>query len=283
MTISATCAAYVYISVPKNKATAALDSLFVSHPLEDLMPPAVIASSVKNASRWTPSALRGVKIFKRDVAVVEVANVATELLQDQEEIQIPATTWARGTGEAASRQRRRERADAQGMHFCTSGAHNVTDAERTEDGRVYANCNACRARRRAKYAAMHAEGNVDVELGEDAAGDDAAEGVAQTPDDEFDEFFGNGAEFMDIDLPEDSALSAREAAAIAKMNAELAALSISRCSGCREEGFDVKLKTATLCSRCDRDEGDIRKWSDENNTNPSMLWLFTVVVLLKEN
>ncbi|KAF7300847.1 hypothetical protein MKEN_01310700 [Mycena kentingensis (nom. inval.)] len=87
--------------------------------------------------------------------------------------------------------------------------------------------------------------------------------------DEFDHYFGSGAEFMELDLPEDCALSAREAAAIAKMNTELDALSIGHCVGCREEGFDVKLKTATLCRRCDSDNGDVRKWSDENNTNPS--------------
>ncbi|KAF7307266.1 ATP-dependent DNA helicase [Mycena indigotica] len=100
-------------------------------------------------------------------------------------------------------------------------------------------------------------------------GDDGAEGVAQNqPVDEYDEFFGDGSDMMDIDLPEDSAISAREAAAIAKMNAELAQLEIGRCSGCREEGFDVQLKTAMLCKRCDADHGEVKKWSTDNNTNP---------------
>ncbi|KAJ7214380.1 hypothetical protein GGX14DRAFT_327210, partial [Mycena pura] len=103
-------------------------------------------------------------------------------------------------------------------------------------------------------------------------GDDEAEGVAGNQAvDEYDEFFGDGWEMMDVDLPEDSAISGREAAAIAKMNAELAGLSIGKCSGCREEGFD-KLKTATLCKRCDADGGEVRKWSDENNTNPSAFY-----------
>ncbi|KAJ7198021.1 hypothetical protein GGX14DRAFT_319095, partial [Mycena pura] len=100
-------------------------------------------------------------------------------------------------------------------------------------------------------------------------GEDNPDGVAQNqPVDEFDEFFGDGRDMMDIDLPDDVAVSSREAEAIAKMNAELDALAIHQCTGCREEGFDVKLKTATLCRRCTDDTGDIRKWSDENNTNP---------------
>ncbi|KAJ7061425.1 hypothetical protein C8F01DRAFT_956965, partial [Mycena amicta] len=101
-------------------------------------------------------------------------------------------------------------------------------------------------------------------------GDDDADGVARNqPVDEYDEIFGNGGEMMDIDLPEDVAVSAREATAMAKMNAELDALSIRQCAGCREESFDLKLKTATFCGRCADDMGDVRKWSAENNTNPS--------------
>ncbi|KAJ7614776.1 hypothetical protein FB45DRAFT_717826, partial [Roridomyces roridus] len=101
-------------------------------------------------------------------------------------------------------------------------------------------------------------------------GDDG-DGVQQQPvEDEYDAFFGSGSELMDVDLPEDSAVNSREAAAIRALNEKLAELTIGHCSGCREEGFDVKMKTPTLCTRCSADTtNDVRKWSDENNTNPS--------------
>ncbi|KAJ7223411.1 hypothetical protein GGX14DRAFT_387730 [Mycena pura] len=167
---------------------------------------------------------------------------------------------------------RRSAAEAAGQRYCTVGQHIVSIEDCTDDAAVvFSSCNACRARRRAHYAANNAR--VDVEDGEGARGDDEAEGVAGNQAvDEYDEFFGDGWEMMDVDLPEDSAISGREAAAIAKMNAELAGLFIGKCSGCREEGFD-KLKTATLCKRCDADGGEVRKWSDENNTNPSACFL----------
>ncbi|KAJ7606208.1 hypothetical protein FB45DRAFT_711770, partial [Roridomyces roridus] len=98
---------------------------------------------------------------------------------------------------------------------------------------------------------------------------DEGEGAEQQPVDEYDAVFGDSADLLDVHLPEDSALSPREAAAIRTVNEKLADLTIGHCAGCREEGFDVKMKTPTLCTRCSGDTAnDVRKWSDENNTNP---------------
>ncbi|KAF8196250.1 hypothetical protein K438DRAFT_1515280, partial [Mycena galopus ATCC 62051] len=95
-------------------------------------------------------------------------------------------------------------------------------------------------------------------------GDDRAEGVQV---DEYDAIFGDGSD-MNIDLPDDSAVDARAAAAIKTFNEKLAELRIEHCSGCREEGFHIKLTAQDLCSRCSGDNGETRLWSDENNTNP---------------
>ncbi|KAJ7769638.1 hypothetical protein DFH07DRAFT_698813, partial [Mycena maculata] len=99
-------------------------------------------------------------------------------------------------------------------------------------------------------------------------GDDHADGIQVVPPDEYDEFFGDGS-FMDIDLPQDTAVNSKEARAIQIVNEKLEELRIGHCSGCREEGFDVKMKTPDLCMRCSADTSETRRWSDENNTNPT--------------
>ncbi|KAJ7609349.1 hypothetical protein DFH06DRAFT_941717, partial [Mycena polygramma] len=99
-------------------------------------------------------------------------------------------------------------------------------------------------------------------------GDDGADGVQVVPPDEYDRFFGDGSD-MDIDLPDDAAVNSKEARAIKIMNEKLAELRIGHCTCCREEGFDVKMRTADLCTRCSADTSETRKWADENNTNPA--------------
>lgn len=170
-------------------------------------------------------------------------------------------------------QRRRANATAQGLHFCTVGSHRVEVEACTSEGRLYASCNDCRARKRAEYAAtvQAAADAQNIDDGEGALGDDAADGVQVVPPgDEYDAFFGDGSD-MDIDLPDDAAINSKEAKAIKTVNEKLAELCVGHCSGCREEGFDVKLKTPDLCTRCSADTSDTKLWSDENNTNPSAL------------
>jgi hypothetical protein len=84
---------------------------------------------------------------------------------------------------------------------------------------------------------------------------------------------------MNIDLPNDSALDARAAAAIKTFNEKLAELRIEHCPGCREEGFHIKLSPQELCSRCSGDTTEPRRWSDENNMNPSTLVFFLTAVV----
>ncbi|KAJ7075304.1 hypothetical protein B0H15DRAFT_737782, partial [Mycena belliarum] len=101
-------------------------------------------------------------------------------------------------------------------------------------------------------------------------GDDHADGVQVVPPgDEYDALLDDGWD-MDIDLPGDAAISSKEAKALDTVNEKLAAIRIGHCSGCcREEGFNVKMKTPDLCTRCAGDTSDTKLWSDENNTNPT--------------
>ncbi|EDR02224.1 uncharacterized protein LACBIDRAFT_309848 [Laccaria bicolor S238N-H82] len=101
-------------------------------------------------------------------------------------------------------------------------------------------------------------------------GDDGAEGVHIEEVDEFDEVFGNGADFMDIHLPGDPALSARETVLLKKLDEKLNAITFQLCDCCLEEGFDLNVVDGT-CSRCRNNKGDpVKKWSSENKVNPAL-------------
>ncbi|KAF9536059.1 hypothetical protein CPC08DRAFT_652285, partial [Agrocybe pediades] len=100
------------------------------------------------------------------------------------------------------------------------------------------------------------------------AADDFAEGVAAEPVDDYDDVFGDGLDLMDVDLPDDTALSERERVLLEKFEAKLAALSYETCDICLEEGFEMHLE-AGVCASCKRDKGDpVKKWSAENSVHP---------------
>ncbi|KAJ7363065.1 hypothetical protein DFH08DRAFT_682815 [Mycena albidolilacea] len=68
----------------------------------------------------------------------------------------------------------------------------------------------------------------------------------------------------------------RPAAAIKNFNEKLAELKIEHCPGCREEGFHIKLTHEELCTRSSGDIMEPRRWSNENNTNPTYMPQFNV-------
>ncbi|KAK7002144.1 hypothetical protein R3P38DRAFT_3215986 [Favolaschia claudopus] len=89
----------------------------------------------------------------------------------------------------------------QGRHYCVAGRHEVTLQERTAiDGTVHESCQQCSLRRRAAYAANrsaqgageHDDENQDHGL----TPDEEDEGVATTPTDMYDEFFGDGSDWQ---------------------------------------------------------------------------------------
>jgi hypothetical protein len=100
------------------------------------------------------------------------------------------------------------------------GRHRVEVAVCTSEGQVYASCNECCAIRRDQYAAVTgAAAQADVGNGEDTLGGDDANGGVQA--DEYDAFFGDGPD-TNFDLPTDSAVDAKAAAAIKTFNEKLA-------------------------------------------------------------
>ena len=114
----------------------------------------------------------------------------------------------------------------EGMHWCTTGAHCVSVEEcLTEDGAVCATCAGCRTRLRVRTAAAALACEQADALSneyEHVAGDDDAEGVQAIPVDEFDEIFGDGNDLMDVDLPDDRAVSAREKELLTILDQKLA-------------------------------------------------------------
>lgn len=113
-----------------------------------------------------------------------------------------------------------------------------------------------RERRAALSAAVDAAQPVEQEFEATALQDGDVEGVEVPNVDEFDKAFGDGADLMNVDLPDDSALSQREAA-----------------NDCLEDGFDLNLADGR-CSRCHGDKGDpVRKWSAANKVHPGNLYV----------
>jgi hypothetical protein len=94
------------------------------------------------------------------------------------------------------------------------------------------------------------------------------EGVEAAEIDEFDNAFGDGTDLMNVDLPDDSALSRHEAALLENLNKKLDEVEFKTCDDCLEEGFDLSVEDGR-CSSCRNDTGDpVRKWSAANKVHP---------------
>lgn len=156
-----------------------------------------------------------------------------------------------------------------------SGSHQVTVNDcQADDGQIRATCRAClsdRARRREEAAAAAQEQHSALEGDyETAAGDDDTEGIEGAAIDEFDAEFGDGNDLMDIDLPDDSAVSAREKALLKKLDKKFLEIKFETCDYCLEEGFDMQVDNG-MCAACKRDKEDpVRKWSAENGVHPGI-------------
>jgi len=86
--------------------------------------------------------------------------------------------------------------------------------------------------------------------------------------DEFDAIYGDGTDLMDIDLPDNSALSHHEATLLENLNRKLDEIKFEACNYCLEECFDLKVADE-MCLSCQSDKGDpVQKWSRENNVQP---------------
>jgi hypothetical protein len=105
----------------------------------------------------------------------------------------------------------------------------------------------------------------------------AGEGVAMEPiaSDEF----GDDTEWMDIDLPGDSAVSLREKTLLSNMRQQLADIKMQQCRTCCERGFDINVRDGTdECRRCQANKHEDGKlWSNANNVNPRMLQFMRLV------
>ncbi|TFK89922.1 hypothetical protein K466DRAFT_464337, partial [Polyporus arcularius HHB13444] len=98
--------------------------------------------------------------------------------------------------------------------------------------------------------------------------DDHAEGVETVERDEYEDYFGDDTELMNLDVPEESALNACEAAHSEAFQKKIEALTLQSCSVCHEQGFDLNVRDSQ-CSRCRTDKGDpVKKFSPENNAVP---------------
>ncbi|KAI0266026.1 hypothetical protein BGY98DRAFT_890421, partial [Russula aff. rugulosa BPL654] len=99
---------------------------------------------------------------------------------------------------------------------------------------------------------------------------DDREGVATEPflDDDFDD----DTAWMNVDLPLDTAVSAREKNLLGDMRRTLANVNMQQCDTCHERAFDLAIRReSNECSRCHADKHENGKqWSDANNVNPSV-------------
>jgi hypothetical protein len=180
------------------------------------------------------------------------------------------------------------------MRWCAFGKHRVFIEEcQTEDGAIRATCTACRTRLQERTAvAALAREQADALRNEydEAANDDNADGVQAEPVDvdEFDGVFGDGNDLMDIDLPDDCAVSAREQELLRVLDEKLADIKYETCNTCLEEAFDMHVKDG-MCAACSRDKEDpVRKWSAENGVHPGIycfstskynIWLICCLIL----
>ncbi|KAJ3759023.1 hypothetical protein F5880DRAFT_1449726, partial [Lentinula raphanica] len=100
--------------------------------------------------------------------------------------------------------------------------------------------------------------------------DEDQDGVEVIENDDFDQFFGDGRDFPDIVLPQDSCINDREARYVKNFVDADNSLTYTSCSICEERDWNMDLREG-VCKRCRRDKGDVKKWSRENNTNPSRI------------
>jgi hypothetical protein len=166
-----------------------------------------------------------------------------------------------------------EVAHAVGLSWCASGSHRVTAVACTSPGGIlHASCLAFLERRREAYAAHAGAAAIDQNAEQQAMDD--REGVAMEPI--VDDKFGDDTEWMDVDLPGDSAVSLREKTLLHNMRQQLADVKMQHCSStCCERVFDIGIRDGTdECQRvgCQADKHqDGKLWSDANNVNPRTL------------
>jgi len=92
---------------------------------------------------------------------------------------------------------------------------------------------------------------------EAATGDDDADGVETVDVDAFDHIFGDGADLMNVDLPTNFAVSAREEAQSKNLNEKLDAIEFETRDSCWEEGFDLDVKDG-ICGACRHDKDPVK-------------------------
>ncbi|EPS94701.1 hypothetical protein FOMPIDRAFT_11021, partial [Fomitopsis schrenkii] len=99
---------------------------------------------------------------------------------------------------------------------------------------------------------------------------DEPDGVEVVEVDEYAQFFDDGSSYMDIDVPEENALPAREASLLATFHEKLASLSLEACTTCHERAFNMNLHDGE-CSRCRRDRAEpVKKFSATNGVSPAL-------------
>ena len=157
------------------------------------------------------------------------------------------------------------------MRWCTHGRHRVSlEACQDDDGVIRATCNTCRGRRVQNAAVSHQTmaGDEQARLQEE---NDTEDPPAPDPiQDEYDELLNDGDDvfYMNIDLPEDSAVTTDEAACLKQFDAALERLKLETCLTCNETGFDLNL-VENECRRCRMDKGGpTKKFLFENNATP---------------
>ncbi|KAI0833502.1 hypothetical protein BC628DRAFT_1277728, partial [Trametes gibbosa] len=94
------------------------------------------------------------------------------------------------------------------------------------------------------------------------------DGVESTNVDVYDAIFGDGSDLMDIDIPDESALSASETTLWKTFQHKVAELTLQSCNVCSERDFGLSLRDGK-CAFCRSDKGDpVFKFSAENNAHP---------------
>ncbi len=150
----------------------------------------------------------------------------------------------------------------------------IEDCTDPESGVIRATCTTCRAQYRARTTAI---GGAQNGINSDTVQDEGldiqddelqGDGVETVEMDEFDEFFDDGPDLMNLDIPEEAALNAMEANLCTTFHSKLAGLSPKSCAVCHERDFGLVLR-GDECSRCCADnKGPVKKFSAENNLIP---------------
>ncbi|KAI0744670.1 hypothetical protein C8Q76DRAFT_606638, partial [Earliella scabrosa] len=99
---------------------------------------------------------------------------------------------------------------------------------------------------------------------------DSDGGVETVEPDEYDQFFDDDVDMMNIDVPEEAALSAAENALCDMFREKLKTLSLQACEVCHKREFGLNVRDGQ-CSRCRADKGDpVKKFSTGNNAVPEV-------------